>query len=195
MPLLSDRSRSKLAAPSAQSGYLKIKKDKPGDQIRFRIVDPTPLEYWTAWATDNESGKAKPFRFVDQPSQADIEAEIGPNFTQATKWESTEPRPASFCMSTFVFDYESESIKVLELDKTTLIRELDNISNEEDYQDLTEWDFIITYKGPSNGWYSVMPAPKKKGFDEKVSAAWGEAEKAGYDLKQLLNGGSPFGDA
>jgi hypothetical protein len=181
-----------MTAPGGQSGYLKIKKDKPGDQIRFRIVSEDPLEYWTAWGTETESGKAKPFRFVDQPSQADIAAELGPNFKQATKWESEEPRPANFCLSTFVWDYDSESIMVLELDKTTIIRELDGISNQEDYSDLTEWDFIITYKGPNNGWYSIMPAPKKKGMDETIADAWQAAQDAGANLTRLLDGGDPF---
>jgi hypothetical protein len=192
MPLLSKKARATMAAPGGQSGYLKIKKDKPGDQIRFRIVSPEPLEYWTAWGTEVESGKARPFRFAEQPTQADILSELGANYKQATKWESEEPRPANFCLSTFVFDYESESIMVLELDKTTLIRELDNISNQEDYADLTDWDFIITYKGPNNGWYSVMPAPKKKGMDDQIADAWTAAEEAGADLARLLVGGDPF---
>ena len=195
MPFISATARQATASSGGTSGYLKIKKDKEGDSIRFCILSPEPLEYWTAWGTDKESGKSRPFRFVAQPTNADIDAELGPNYERAKQWQSEEVRPAAFAMSFFVWDYESESVMVFELDKKTLIRELDNISQQEDYTNLHEWDLVITWKGPNNGWYSIMPAPRKKGQQEKIDEAWSAAQAKGFDINKLIVGESPFGES
>ena len=120
---------------------------------------------------------------------------MGPNFERAKQWQSEDPRPAVFALSFFVWSYEDEKVMVFELDKKTLIRELDNISSQEEYSDVNEFDFSITYKGPNNGWYSIMPIPSKKGMSETIEQAWSEAQEKGYSLQPLLVGGSPFGES
>ena len=42
--------------------------------------------------------------------------------------------------------------------------------------------------------YKILPAPRKKGMQETVDAAWSDAEGKGYDLTQLMVGGNPFGE-
>ena len=178
---------------SSAGGYLSIKKEKVGDQIRFKILSEEPLEFWEVWGTA-EGEKDKPFRFVAQPKQSEIIAELG-DYSQAFKYGSTdELRPATFCLAFFVWDYDSESVKVFQLSQKGLINELDTISQTEEYAVVQEHDMVITYKGRDNGWYSLMPMASKKGYDEKIRSAWNETQADGWDLNKLLTGESPFGE-
>jgi hypothetical protein len=195
MPFISATARKNTENGGGNKDYLKIKKEKIGDSIRFAILSEEPLDYWAAWACETATGKFKPFRFVSQPTDADIEAEIGPNFERAKAYRSEEIRPPAFCITMFVWSFEDEKVMVLELDKKTLIREVDAISQQPDYEVIQDTDLIITFKGPDNGWYSVMPAPRKKGTQDQIDAAWTEAQQKGYDLNQLLAGASPFGES
>ena len=195
MPFISATARKNSQSGGGNKDYLKIKKEKVGDSIRFAILSEEPLDYWTTWGCEIATGKYKPFRFVSQPTDADIEAEMGPNFERAKEYKSEEIRKANFAMAMFVWSFEEKKVMMLELDKKTLIREIDSISQQPDYEVIQDTDLIITYKGPDNGWYSVMPAPRKKDTQDEIDSAWAEAQAQNYDLKQLLVGGSPFGDA
>jgi hypothetical protein len=65
----------------------------------------------------------------------------------------------------------------------------------EDYdKDLTSIDLIISKNIQANGipQYTVRPVPKKKGSQEHITAAWLEAQEAGFELDRLLTGGNPF---
>ena len=76
------------------------------------------------------------------------------------------------------------------------MKELDGISQSEDYEDLHSWDMVFSRTGlKMNTEYKILPGPRKKGFQEKIDAAWSEAQGKGYDLQQLLVGGSPFGES
>jgi hypothetical protein len=178
---------------SQTGGYLSASKLTDGGQMRFAIVSEGPLEYWTVWG--EFEGQKKPFRFTDIPSPSDIEMELG-DFKQREKLDGSGLEQPKFAISLFVFDYQSETIKVLELVQKGLIKELDGISQEEDYADLNAWDFTITRKGLSlNTEYTLRPAPRKKGFDEKIAEAWSAAQADGYDITRLIGGGNPFSAA
>lgn len=194
MPFISATARKNTESGGGNSDYLKIKKDKVGDSIRFCILSKEPLDYWTAWGCEIGTGKFKPFRFISQPTDAEIASEMGPNFERAKAYQSEEIRPPAFALSMFVWSFENDKVMVLELDKKTLIREIDSISQQPDYEVIQDTDLIITYRGPNDGWYSVMPAPRKKGTQDAIDAAWADAQANNFDLKQLLVGGSPFGD-
>jgi hypothetical protein len=121
--------------------------------------------------------------------------ELG-DFRQREKLDGSGLEQPKFAISLFVYDYQSETIKVLELTQKGLIKELDGISQEEDYADLNAWDFTITRKGLSlNTEYTLRPAPRKKGFDEKIAEAWSAAQADGYDITRLIGGGNPFSAA
>ena len=176
-----------------QGGYLSASKLADGGQMRFALVTPLPLEYFTIWG--EMDGQKKPFRFPDVPSPADIEIELG-DFKVLEKRDGSGLEQPKFAIAVFVFDYETESIKVLELTQRGLIKELDQISQEEDYSDLTEWDFTINRTGVGlKTEYNLRPAPRKKGFDEKIAEAWSAAKEDGYDLTRLIGGGNPFSAA
>lgn len=174
-------------------GYLSASKLTDGGQLRFALVSETPLEYYTVWG--EFEGQKKPFRFPDVPSPSDIEVELG-DFKQREKLDGSGLEQPKFAISMFVFDYQSETIKVLELTQKGLIKELDALSQDEDYKNLTEWDFTITRTGLAlNTEYALRPAPRKKGFDDKIAEAWSAAQADGYDITRLIGGGNPFSAA
>lgn len=176
-------------------GYLSAGKLADGESMRFVIMSEEPLEAWTVWGENPEDKKPKPFRFVSEPSPSDIEAELG-DFTQRQNYDKTGVEKPKFSVSCFVYSYESETIKVLEISQKGLMREIDALSQSEDYENLGDWDMTISRTGVKlNTEYRITPAPRRKGFQEKVEAAWSEAQEKGYDLKQLLVGGSPFGES
>ena len=173
-------------------GYLTAGKLGDGEHYRIAIVSETPLEYWTVWG-ESEDGVKKPFRFNAEPSPADIEAELG-DFKQRMNYEGTQLEAPKFGLSFFCFDYADSKIKVFEITQKTLIKELDKLSQDEDYADIHAWDLKVNRTGlKMNTEYSILPSPRKKGSDEEIKAAWSAAEEAGYDLSQLLVGGNPFG--
>ena len=174
-------------------GYLSAGKLGDGESVRFAILSEEPLEAWTVWGENGD--QKKPFRFASEPSPSDIEAELG-DFTQRQNYEQTGLEKPKFAVSCFVFDYQSETIKVLEIGQKGLMREIDALSQSEDYADLGAWDFTISRNGLKlNTEYRIVPGPRKKGMQEKIDAAWSEAQEKGYDLNQLLVGGSPFGES
>ena len=173
-------------------GYLSASKLGDGESCRIAILSPEPLEYWTVWGENGD--QKKPFRFADEPNEQEILQELG-DFKQRMNYEGTELEKPKFALSFFVFDYEDSKVKVFELGQKTLIKELDNISQQEDYEVLQDWDLVVSRKGlKMQTEYKILPAPRKKGMQDVIDAAWKEAEGKGYDLSQLMVGGSPFGE-
>ena len=185
---------SKLASGGGggNGGYLTASKLGDGESYRVAILSAEPLEYFTVWGESDE-GQKKPFRFVSEPSPTEIGEELG-EFKQRMNYEGTELEKPKFGLSFFAFDYADEKVKVFEITQKTLMKELDGISQSEDYEDLHSWDMVFSREGlKMNTTYKILPGPRKKGMQEKIDAAWSEAEGKGYDLQQLLVGGSPFG--
>ncbi len=165
-----------------------------GESVRVAILSEEPLETWTVWA-ENAEGSKKPFRFTDEPSPSDIKAELG-DWVQRMNYEGSELERPKFSISFYCFDYTDEKVKVFEIGQKTLLKELDGISQSEDYQDLHAWDMVFSRKGTKMATeYKILPGPRKKGSQEVIDAAWAEAQNKGFDLNQLLTGGSPFGES
>ena len=193
MGFLSATAAQAVNGGSNSGGYLTASKLGDGESMRFAITSEEPLEYHTVWG--ELDGQKKPFRFVAEPSPSDIQAELGA-FEQRMNYEGTALEKPKFAISFFVFDYQTETIKVLEIGQKGLMKELDALSQSEDYSNLQEWDFTISRTGMKlNTEYRIVPGPRKKGFDEKIESAMAEADAKGYDINQLLLGGSPFGDS
>ena len=130
--------------------------------VRIAIVSESPLEYWTVWG-ESEEGQKKPFRFAAEPSQSDIESELG-DFKQRMNYEGTAPRSSEVRPVIFCFDYADSKIKVFEITQKTLIKELDKLSQDEDYADIHAWDLKVNRTGlKMNTEYSILPSPRKEG--------------------------------
>ena len=126
---------------------------------------------------ESEEGQKKPFRFSAEPSNRDIEAELG-DFKQRMNYEGTALEAPKFGLSFFCFDYADSKIKVFEITQKTLIKELDKLSQDEDYADIHAWDLKVNRTGlKMNTEYSILPSPRKKGSDDEIKAAWSAALK------------------
>ena len=194
MGFLSATASKAVKGGSSSDSFLGASKLGDGESMRFAITSEEPLEYHTVWG-ENSEGQKKPFRFVSEPSPSEIQAELG-DFEQKMNFEGTALERPKFAISFFVFDYQTESIKVLEISQKGLMKELDALSQSEDYANLHEWDFTISRTGMKlNTEYRIVPGPRKKGFDSKIEEAKRDADSKGYDINQLLVGGNPFGDS
>ena len=191
MPFLSEKASSAVAAGSG-GGYLNPSKIQAGSSVRFALLDDNPLEFFEVWgeAADNS---VKPFRFRDEPTPDDIEAEFGSDYSRRLNRDGTAPEPAKFAIAVPVFNHDAGSVQVLQISQKSINRELDSISQMDDYSNLLEWDFVLGKEGSGlNTEYSLRAVPRKKGSNDKIQEAWEEAQSGGFDLTRLLTGGNPF---
>jgi len=190
MALLSKNAQDAVAG--AGGGYLNPTKIASGSTVRFALLSDEPLEYYELWA-DGPDQKAKPFRFDAEPSPDDIAAALGDDYTRRMNREGTGVDPIKFGMALPVYAFDSGEVKILSLTQKSVIRELDAISQTEDYEDILATDFTLGKEGSGlNTEYKLLPVPRKKGAQATIEAAWVEAQAAGFDLSRLMTGGNPF---
>jgi len=194
MGFLSETAAKSISKGGNTGGYLSASKLSDGESMRLAITSEEPLEYFTVWG-ENSEGVKKPFRLLSEPSPEEIQAELG-DFKQRMNYEGTKLEDPKFAIAFFVFDHQSETIKILEIGQKGLMKELDKLSQEEEYSDMGSFDIKITRTGVKlNTVYTLTPIPRKKGSDEKIAAAKAAADESGYDIQQLMIGGNPFGAA
>ena len=170
--------------------YLSPGKVKSEGQVRFALLKEEPLCYFECWGED-ESGNPKPFRFVDDPTPADIEAEMGPNYKRKIKDDGSF-EPVKFTISVPIYNFDIGLVQTLSINQKGLQKEMDQISQVEEYSDLLCWDFILTKAATvSPDMYGLRPVPRKKDTQKAIDAAWNAANDNGYDITRLLIGGHP----
>ena len=175
----------------SRNDYLSPSKVKADGQVRFAILANEPLCYFEVWGED-ETGKGKPFRFAAEATADEIEQEMGANYRRRTKDDGTE-EPQKFAIAMPIYNFDIKRIQVLTMTQKGLQKELDEISQVEEYSDMTEWDFIMTKAATvSPDMYGLRPVPRKKDSQAAVDAAWNEAVSNGFDITRLLTGGHPF---
>ena len=175
----------------SRNDYLSPNKVKANGQVRFAILANEPLCYFEVWG-DDETGKPRPFRFPSEASADEIKEEMGANYTRRIKDDGTE-EPQKFAIAMPIYNFDIKRIQVLSMTQKGLQKELDEISQVEEYSDMTEWDFVMTKSATvSPDMYGLRPVPRKKGTQEAIDAAWNEAVTNGFDITRLLTGGHPF---
>ena len=190
MGLLSKKNQG--AVSSGGGGYLNPSKIQSGSSVRFALLSDQPLEFYECWGEDQE-GKAKPFRFSDDPSPSEVEAEMGPNYERRLNRDGTDIDPAKFAMAAPVFNFESGTVQVMSLTQKSLIREIDKLSQMEDYKDILAWDFLMEKEGAGlNTSYSLRIVPRKKTTQSAIDDAWAKACEDGFNIDRLMTGGNPF---
>ena len=191
MAFLTEKARSAVATTQS-GGYINPTKLESGGSVRFALLEAEPLCFYEAWGESGD-GKLKPFRFADNPSQDDVEAEMGEEFTRRLNRDGTGVEPAKFGVAVPVFDHESQEVKIFQATQKSIIAELDKISQMEDYSDLLAWDFVLSRDGAAKlTKYSLRAVPRKKGTNALIEATYQEQKDNGFDIKQLMNGGNPF---
>lgn len=189
MALLSKTAQAAVAGSGG--GYLNPSKIASGSSVRFALLSDEPLEFYELWA-EGPDGKAKPFRFAQEPSPDDIALELG-QFTRRQNREGTGPEAIKFALALPVYNYDAAEVQILSLTQKSIIRELDAVSQTEDYEDITATDFTLGKEGSGlNTEYKLMPVPRKKGADATITAAWAEAKATGFAIERMMTNGNPF---
>jgi hypothetical protein len=185
-------------AGSAGGAYLNPSKIQAGTSVRFRLLNDQPLCFHELWAEAGD-GSVKPFRFAEEPTDDDIQVELGANYARRANRDGTGLEPLKFAIAVPVWDYDKKSVSIMQLSQKSLIRELDAISQQEDYKNLLEWDFSLGREGAGlSTEYKLMPLPRRKADDKEIDEALDQAMEKGFDITRLLGGGNPFqggGDA
>jgi hypothetical protein len=92
-----------------------------------------------------------------------------------------------------VYNYDSGSVQVFSVTQKSIMKELDSISQMEDFENMLEIDFQLSKKGSGLlTEYTLRPVPRKKGAQEHIDSAWIEAKAEGFDISRLLTGANPF---
>jgi hypothetical protein len=184
-------SKNAQAAVAGGGAYLNPSKIAAGSSVRFCLLSDEPLEFYELWA-EGTDGKAKPFRFDSEPSPDDIALALG-DYTRRMNREGTGVEAMKFALALPVYNFETARVEVLQLSQKSLIREIDAVSQMEDYSDITAIDFQLGKEGSGlNTEYKLTPVPRKKGADKEIAAAWEDTRSAGFDISRLLEGGDPF---
>jgi hypothetical protein len=190
MAFLSKSASAAVTSNATGGGYLSLSKLPDGGSVRFALLSDEPLEFHECWGQAN--GVNKPFRFEHEPTYEDVVAEMG-------EFEPREGRggpgtaDVKFAIALPVYGYETGKVQVLQLTQKSIIKELDAISQLDDYENLLDWDFQVTKTGTGlTTTYTVRPLPRKKGSQEHIDAAWLEAKAEGFDISRLLVGQNPF---
>jgi len=190
MGFLSKQASASVSSTGTGGGYLQVSKLPDGGSVRFALLSDEPLEFYECWGTSSEG--TKPFRFDHEPTPEEIQLEMG-------DYEPREGRGGpgtvdiKFAIAVPVYNFDAGNVQVLSLTQKSILKEIDAISQEEDYEDLLAWDFSLSKKGSGlTTEYKLRPAPRKKGAQEHIDAAWIEAKSNGFDISRLLTGGNSF---
>jgi hypothetical protein len=190
MPFLSKQASAAVSSGNSGGGYLALSKLPDGGSVRFAMLSDEPLEFYECWGTCD--GASKPFRFDYEPTPEDVTAEMG-DFEPREGRGGPGTIDVKFAIAVPVYSYDSGKVQVLQITQKSILKEMDSISQMEDYEDLLSWDFSISKKGSGlTTEYTVRPVPRKKGSQEHIDAAWLEAKSEGFDISRLLTGANPF---
>jgi len=191
MGFLSKQASAAVTSSGSGGGYLQLSKLADGGSVRFALLSDEPLEGFEVWGT-SAGAPPKPFRFPEEPTPEDVAVELG-DFEPREGRGGPGTVDVKFFIAVPVYNYESGKVQVLQITQKSILKEIDQISQMEDYEDLLAWDFTISKKGsgPTTE-YTVRPVPRKKGSQEHIDAAWLESKFEGFDISRLMNGGNPF---
>jgi len=150
----------------SNSRYWKLK-DMPQGESRFRIVQ-TPISGWIDWKDE----RPHRYRHEKRPSK------------------SFDPdKPFKAFVSCYVWDYARKGLFVLEFTQKTIIMALDNLSDSEDWGDITGYDLKLHKEGSGQKVkYSINPVPHKPISEEIKSAV----KSSPVVLEALFEAGDPW---
>lgn len=188
----------------ARDGYANpsaIGKSLP-NPFRFAILSEEPLEGFEIWFEKPDGARTKRIAAGDYPSDkllADYEAQIGATVAYEVDYETKQPtdrKAIKKCCAFFIWDYASESVKVLSYTQKSLLEQIARKTGDPDYEDLSAWDMEITKVTSPKVSYAADMKPalraKDKAVRSKIEDAWAAAKAAGADIWRLTDGGNPF---
>ena len=183
---------------SSADNYLRYTKLDQGKRANFALLEQDPLEYWLVWGVAKENDSMKPFRFVQQPSQEDIELELGKDYVQSMNYDKTAVRKPSQCLTWPVYNWDANRVQVLEVSHISLARQFAKYGLNKKYsRNLLDWDFELSKIKADMVKYELLIVPRDEDeHDEaEMEKAWKAVDKAGFDLSRLVGGGDPFSES
>ena len=169
-------------------GYMKLTQGENRLRILGRFNDNPPggIMGFLAWSEDGE-GKRRPERFrvtVNKNGQIVVD---DPSY-DATKYEETP----KFFWALRVWNYQGQSVQVLELTQKGILAELEVLANDPEWGDPTRYDLSITRTGEGlETRYAITPKPARDVSPEVLDA---DAAMT-VNLDALYTGGDPFAPA
>ena len=183
------KSASAAIAPKTTGAYLSPSKIPEGTTVRFCLLSEEPLEFYEAWGEDT-TGSMKPFRFSQEPTPEEVVLEMG-NYVPRNRDNGS--LDVKFAIALPVFHFEDGKVKIVQFTQKSIISELDQIAQMEDYEDLLAWDFTLGRTGSKlTTVYSLRPVPRKAATNKVIEVAWSESRASGFDINRLLTGADPF---
>ena len=182
---------------SSADNYLRYTKLEKGKTANFALLTQDPLEYWLVWGEAKEGGSMKPFRFPVQPSQDDIDLELGSDYVQCQNFEKTGIRKPSQCLTWPVYNWDINKVQVLEVSHISLARQFAKYGLNKKYsRNLLSWDFELSKVVADMVRYEllIVPRDEEEHDDDQMDEAWEAVLKAGFDLSRLVGGGDPFSE-
>ena len=195
MPFFSKDFTATALAPKESSGgaYLNPSSIEDGGAVRFAILSESPLEGVELWFNKNDGGMTKRITpsWPDPALIAELEKAVSGTLTVR------DGKPAiKACSAFFVFNYDTDRVEVFSANQKSLLADIERLTSDEDYADLSQWDVKIarTGKGTDTKYYTSMVPTRRSNtaIAKAVIAAWDEACTAGADLEALYTGGNPF---
>lgn len=136
-----------------------------------------------------EQGKTK-FRVLSNIISGDVWFED--NQPTRVKNSDTRKRPeeARHFIAFAAYNYNSESVQIFEIPQITIIKQLKDLEDNEDWGDLTGYDVTVNRQGEGRDTeYTVSPVPHKDVEKSIVE----EYKNLQINLNALYEGASPFG--
>lgn len=159
--------------PKAESRYLKFEEG----EVEFLPLDSAILGY-EYWNLEN-----KPVRSAEpwEEMPADIREEKDGRKVIKHFWAFP------------VWDYESESVKVLEITQKTIMKALRNYAKNPKWGNpVLKYSFTVTRDdSESITRYNVMANPAQE-ISPEITEAWQDLKDNGFDITRLYTGDDPF---
>ena len=167
---------------SSADNYLRYTKLDQGKPANFCLLEQDPLEYWLVWGVAKENDSMKPFRFLEQPSQADIDLELGSDYVQSMNYDKTAVRKPSQCLTWPVYNWDINKVQVLEVSHISLARQFAKYGLNKKYsRNLLDWDFELSKIKADMVKYELLIVPRDEDEhdEDAMEKAWRATEKAG----------------
>ena len=182
---------------SSKENYLRYTKLAQCKPANFALLEQDPLCYWLVWGETSDGSSMKPFRFLEKPSDEDIKLELGNEYTQMLNFDKTALRKPVECLTWPVYNWDLNSVQVLEVAHISLSRQFAKYGLNKKYsKNLLDWDFELSKIQADMTRYELLIVPRDEDeHDEtQMSVDWKIAQKAGFDLSRIVVGGDPFSE-
>jgi hypothetical protein len=176
------------------NGYLNSSSIEDGGTVRLAILSESPVEGVEVWFNKKSGGMTKRITpdWPDQDLLDELCEQVGGVVT-----ERDGKKAIKRCTAFFVYDFDAEAVRVFSANQQSLLSDIDRLTSDEDYADLSKWDLKITRNGTLlDTRYHAGFVPTKRSNEKVAKAvmtAWDEVCSAGADLEALYDGGNPFG--